>query len=264
VTSTGALELTAVPKKLAVIGSFASVVQLTKQSSHTLIRFAGGGVIAPSRLRPTAARTNDDSEGFVKVPLIFCVVFGLICLRCGAPCSPVQVLTNEATNRVLGVHIMGPVCPCMPRSLQFLCSGWLTARCHCLCQSAGELIAEAVLGMEFGERRWQTYDSDALPRSCVPLCCCVLSGASSEDIARTCHAHPTLSEAVKEACLAAYSKPIHFSSGSCVALRVRETSAQNPNARISMVAEYVTFKICFPSIFVRLDKSLARAEILNS
>jgi hypothetical protein len=35
-------------------------------------------------------------------------------------------------------------------------------------------------------------------------------GASSEDIARTCHAHPTLSEAVKEAAMATYGKPIHF------------------------------------------------------
>ncbi|KAF0978896.1 hypothetical protein FDP41_001966 [Naegleria fowleri] len=50
---------------------------------------------------------------------------------------------------------------------------------------AGELISEAVLAMEYG--------------------------ASAEDIARTCHAHPTLSEAVKEAALAAYDgKPIHF------------------------------------------------------
>jgi len=35
-------------------------------------------------------------------------------------------------------------------------------------------------------------------------------GASAEDIARTCHAHPTLSEAFKEACMDAYDKPIHF------------------------------------------------------
>lgn len=46
------------------------------------------------------------------------------------------------------------------------------------------MIAEAVLGVEYG--------------------------ASSEDIARTCHAHPTLSEALKEACLAAHFKAIHF------------------------------------------------------
>ena len=35
-------------------------------------------------------------------------------------------------------------------------------------------------------------------------------GASAEDIARTCHAHPTLSEAAKEACLAAFDKPLNF------------------------------------------------------
>ena len=49
---------------------------------------------------------------------------------------------------------------------------------------AGEMIAEAVLGLEYG--------------------------ASAEDLARTCHAHPTLSEALKEAMMAAYDKPIHM------------------------------------------------------
>lgn len=49
---------------------------------------------------------------------------------------------------------------------------------HIIGPQAGELIAEATLAIEYG--------------------------ASSEDIARTCHAHPTLSEAVKEAALAAY------------------------------------------------------------
>lgn len=48
---------------------------------------------------------------------------------------------------------------------------------------AGELISECALAMEYG--------------------------ASSEDVARTCHAHPTLSEAVKEAAMAASGKPIH-------------------------------------------------------
>ena len=47
----------------------------------------------------------------------------------------------------------------------------------------GDLIAEAVVAMQFG--------------------------ASSEDIARCCHAHPTLSEAVKEAALAVTGQPIH-------------------------------------------------------
>ncbi len=70
----------------------------------------------------------------------------------------VKVLADKTTDKILGVHIIGP--------------------------SAGELIAECVLAMEYG--------------------------ASSEDIARTCHAHPTLSEAVKEACLAAHDKPLNF------------------------------------------------------
>jgi len=55
---------------------------------------------------------------------------------------------------------------------------------HIVGPNAGELIAEGVLAMEYG--------------------------ASSEDIGRTCHAHPTLSEAFKEAAMAAYDKPIHF------------------------------------------------------
>ena len=80
------------------------------------------------------ARTNHDSEGMVKI------------------------LSDKETDRILGIHIMGP--------------------------NAGEMIAEGVLGIEYG--------------------------ASSEDIARTCHAHPTLSEAFKEAAMAVYDKPIHF------------------------------------------------------
>jgi len=70
----------------------------------------------------------------------------------------VKVLTDKKTDKILGVHILGA--------------------------GAGELIAEAVLGMEYG--------------------------ASAEDIGRTCHAHPTLSEALKEAFMAAYDKPIHM------------------------------------------------------
>lgn len=56
--------------------------------------------------------------------------------------------------------------------------------CHIIGRNAGELIHEMVIAMEFF--------------------------ASSEDVARSCHAHPTLNEAVKEACLAAFSKPIHM------------------------------------------------------
>ena len=70
----------------------------------------------------------------------------------------VKILADEKTDKVLGVHIVGP--------------------------DAGNLIAELALAMEFG--------------------------ASSEDIARTCHAHPTLTEAVKEAALAVDKRPIHM------------------------------------------------------
>jgi dihydrolipoamide dehydrogenase len=55
---------------------------------------------------------------------------------------------------------------------------------HIMSNAAGEMIHEAVLAMEYG--------------------------ASGEDIGRTCHAHPTLSEAIKEAAMACYDKPIHF------------------------------------------------------
>jgi dihydrolipoamide dehydrogenase len=56
--------------------------------------------------------------------------------------------------------------------------------CHIIGPNAGEMISEAVIAIEYG--------------------------ASSEDLARTCHAHPTLSEAFKEACMDTYDKPIHF------------------------------------------------------
>ena len=69
----------------------------------------------------------------------------------------VKILADKATDRVLGVHIMGP--------------------------AAGELIHEACVLMEYG--------------------------GSAEDLARTCHAHPTFSEAVREAALACGDGPIH-------------------------------------------------------
>ena len=70
----------------------------------------------------------------------------------------VKILADAATDRVLGVHI--------------------------ICDDAGEMIAEAVIAMEFG--------------------------ASAEDIARTCHAHPSLTEAVREAALAVAGRTIHI------------------------------------------------------
>lgn len=56
--------------------------------------------------------------------------------------------------------------------------------CHILGPEAGTLIAEVAVAMEFG--------------------------ATSEDIGRTCHPHPTFEEAVKEAALAAFDKPVHI------------------------------------------------------
>jgi dihydrolipoamide dehydrogenase len=69
----------------------------------------------------------------------------------------VKILADQKTDKVLGVHMIGP--------------------------HAGEMIAEMAVAMEFG--------------------------ASSEDIARTCHAHPTFSEAVKEAALSVDKRAIH-------------------------------------------------------
>ncbi|EXJ95587.1 dihydrolipoyl dehydrogenase [Capronia coronata CBS 617.96] len=55
---------------------------------------------------------------------------------------------------------------------------------HIIGANAGEMIAEGTLALEYG--------------------------ASTEDVARTCHAHPTLAEAFKEAAMATYSHAIHF------------------------------------------------------
>jgi len=70
----------------------------------------------------------------------------------------VKVLADAATDRVLGVHIIGP--------------------------AAGDLIGEAAAAMNFG--------------------------ATAEDIARVCHAHPTLPEALKEAAMAVSGTAIHM------------------------------------------------------
>ena len=68
-----------------------------------------------------------------------------------------KILSDKTTDRILGGHIIGP--------------------------SAGDLIHEICVAMEFG--------------------------ASAEDLARTCHAHPTFSEAVREAALACGDGAIH-------------------------------------------------------
>ncbi len=80
------------------------------------------------------ARINHETEGFIKI------------------------LADKRTDRVLGVHMIGP--------------------------DVGNLVGEVTLAIEFG--------------------------ASAEDIARTCHAHPTLSEGIKEAALAVDGRPIHM------------------------------------------------------
>jgi dihydrolipoamide dehydrogenase len=85
-------------------------------------------------LANSRAKVNNETDGFVKI------------------------LADSKTDKVVGVHIIGP---------------------HC-----GDMIAEMALAMEFG--------------------------ASAEDIARTCHAHPTHTEAIKEAALAVDKRPIHF------------------------------------------------------
>jgi dihydrolipoamide dehydrogenase len=56
--------------------------------------------------------------------------------------------------------------------------------CHVIGKGAGDLIHEVAVLMEFG--------------------------GSSEDLGRTCHAHPTLSEVVREAALATFAKPLHI------------------------------------------------------
>ena len=85
-------------------------------------------------LANSRAKVNNETEGFVKI------------------------LADSKTDRVLGVHMIGP--------------------------HTGDMIAEMALAMEFG--------------------------ASAEDIARTCHAHPTHTEAIKEAALAVDKRAIHF------------------------------------------------------
>ncbi len=75
----------------------------------------------------------------------------------GLPEGQVKVLSDATTDRLLGVHIIGP--------------------------RAGDLIAEAAAAMEFG--------------------------ASSEDLARVCHAHPTLSESLGEAAWDVQGRAVH-------------------------------------------------------
>lgn len=120
-----------IPGVIYTYPEVASVGKTEEELKEAGVKFSKGSFPFQANSR---ARANGSADGFVKI------------------------LTDTETDKILGVHIMGP--------------------------NAGEMIAEGVLGMEYG--------------------------ASSEDIARTCHAHPTLSEAFKEACMDAYDQPIHF------------------------------------------------------
>jgi dihydrolipoamide dehydrogenase len=122
VTGYGHVNYNAIPAVVFTHPEIASVGNTEEQLKEAGIDFKKG--VFPFRAN-SRARTLADTDGFVKI------------------------LADAKTDRVLGVHIIGP--------------------------HAGDLIAEATAAIEFG--------------------------ASSEDLARTCHAHPTLSEAVKEAAL---------------------------------------------------------------
>jgi len=120
-----------IPSVVYTMPEVASVGKTEEELKAAGVKYKAGKFpfLANSR-----AKANHDTQGFVKV------------------------LADAATDRVLGVHIIGSL--------------------------AGTMIAQAAQAMEFG--------------------------ASSEDIALTCHAHPTHSEAMKEAAMAAYAKPIHI------------------------------------------------------
>lgn len=120
-----------IPNVVYTAPEVASVGQTEEELKAAGIAYKAGKFpfLANSR-----AKANRDTDGFVKV------------------------LADAATDRVLGVHIIGSV--------------------------AGTMIAQAAQAMEFG--------------------------ASSEDIAYTCHAHPTHAEALKEAAMAVGGKPIHI------------------------------------------------------
>ena len=96
--------------------------------------------------------------------------------------SDARKLSNEKKNVVIFTHFRGNV-----KLLGKILADKKTDKIlgvSMISAVAGTMIAELALAMEFG--------------------------ASAEDIARTCHAHPTHSEAIKEAALAVDQRPIHF------------------------------------------------------
>lgn len=126
----GHVNYSAIPGVIYTWPEVASVGQTEEELQKAGVQYKTGKFPFSANGR---ARAMNDTDGFVKI------------------------LADATTDRVYGVHILGP--------------------------DAGHLIAECAMAIEFG--------------------------ASSEDIARTCHAHPTLSEVVKEAALATFAKPLH-------------------------------------------------------
>ncbi len=126
----GAVNYQAIPSIVYTHPEIASVGQTEESLQEAKIPYKTGVFYFKGNGRALAI---DDSDGLVKV------------------------IAHEKTDRILGVHIIGP--------------------------RAGDLLAEAVAAMQFF--------------------------ASSEDLARTCHAHPTLSEVVREAALNVENSAIH-------------------------------------------------------
>lgn len=132
-TGSGHVNYNAIPSVIYTHPEVAWVGQTEEQLKADKVNYVVGTFpfLANSR-----AKTNDDTEGFVKV------------------------LSDAKSGLLLGAHVIGP--------------------------NAGEMIAEAVVAIQLK--------------------------ATAAQLADTCHAHPTLSEAFKEACMAASTlmKPIHF------------------------------------------------------
>ena len=128
---TGHIDYNAIPGVVYTWPEVAGVGKTEEQLKEAGIEYKTGKFPFSANAR---ARANNDTDGFVKL------------------------LSDAKTDRILGVHIIGP--------------------------EAGDLIQEAVVAMEFG--------------------------GSAEDLARSSHGHPGLSEAVKEAALGAYDKLLHL------------------------------------------------------
>ena len=130
-TGYGHINYDAIPSVVYTHPEVASVGRTEEELTDAGIAYSKGKFPFMANGR---ARAMSDTEGFVKI------------------------LADSSTDRLLGVHIVGP--------------------------HAGDLIAEAAVAIEFG--------------------------ASAEDLARSCHAHPTLAEVIKEAALAVDKRALHI------------------------------------------------------